>query len=86
MNCCPTQESIMADRLEAILASHRCPQRVTFVREDDGGGVFSVCRAARVLALPVVKHELCITFGAVEIGEELFGVQQIAVMKNGDEK
>ncbi len=73
---------MMGDRLEAIIASKHCPQRVSFVREDKASIVFSVSRAAHVLALPSVKFEMLLALGtSVEISDELFGVQQITVMK-----
>ena len=84
----PTHEVVMmGDRLEAIIASHRCPQRVSFVRDDNAGIVFSVSGAAHVLAIPSVKDEMDLALGtSVNISDELFGVQQITVMKNRMEK
>ncbi len=73
---------MMGDRLESIIASHRCSQRVSFVREDNVGIVFSVSQAAHVLALPAVKFEMSLALGtSVAISDELFGVQQITVLK-----
>ena len=84
----PTHEVVMmGDRLESILASKRCPQRVSFVRDDNAGIVFSVSGAAHVLALRSVKDEMDLALGtSVNISDELFGVQQITVFKAGKEK
>lgn len=73
---------MMGDRLEAILGSKRCHQRVSFVREDSASIVFSVSRAAHVLAISSVKFEMSLALGtSVEISDELFGVQQITIRK-----